>query len=54
MQLIPCLFATMYHSICETKLGHCGLDGWTTTWVKMWCNDEAQRKAVKGSYPSLK
>lgn len=46
MQHLPCLFATVYHNICEIKLRHCGLDGWTTGWVKM-CDDWAQTEGVE-------
>ena len=42
-------FDTVYHDLVS-KLGHYGLDGWTTTWVKNCSDDRARRTAVNGLY----
>ncbi|KAK4806013.1 hypothetical protein QYF61_006990 [Mycteria americana] len=45
-------FGMVSLNIPVPKLGHYSLDGQTNRWVKDQLDDEAERAAVKGSYPT--
>lgn len=41
-------FYTLSPSILVPRLGHYGLDGWATRWVKAWLDGQARRVMVTG------
>lgn len=43
-------FKTVFHSILVSQLGCCGVDGWTTGWVKKRWDGGAQKAVLRGSW----